>query len=35
MSVESNVSENGAFILFLIGDPKGEVVFETMRSDGL
>jgi len=27
--VKSNVSENGGFIPFLIGDPKGEVVFET------
>ena len=27
--VKSNVSEKGGFIPFLIGDPKGEVVFET------
>lgn len=27
--VKSNVSKNGGFIPFLIGDPKGEVVFET------
>lgn len=27
--VKSNVSENGGFIPFLIGDPKGETVFET------
>ena len=27
--VKSNVSENGGFIPFLIGTPKGEVVFET------
>lgn len=27
--VKSNVSESGGFIPFLIGDPKGEVVFET------
>jgi hypothetical protein len=27
--VKSNVSENGGFIPFLIGDPKGKVIFET------
>lgn len=27
--VKSNVPENGGFIPFLIGDPKGEVIFET------
>jgi hypothetical protein len=27
--VKSNVAENGGFIPFLIGDPQGEVVFET------
>jgi hypothetical protein len=27
--VKSNVPENGGFIPFMIGDPKGEVVFET------